>query len=401
MSTATRVPETALGLDADVARATLVEVGKKQLLKKAFVRLRAADGTSHSRSLAFMGALVLVQALIVLLGLAAGFGSVGLTKTVADNVGGAVPGPAGSVLTDAVEQAKEVGSAHEFLPLLLGLLSLVVTATFAMGQMERGLNRIYGVERDRPAKQKYTRALLLAVTVGPLLGAALLLIGFAPDPDNPATTSLGEAWSYLRWPIALALVAAALALILRFSPNRQQPGRAWLSFGAATAVVLWMITTVILAVSFRFASTFPQTYGPLAGVVALLLWTYLSALAIFYGVAVAAELEATAATSVRQGRTKQRPIAPGPRVFSYSCQESQGGQARCSWALKPDDPASCAAPGTGGPRSETRGFPRRCPVAGGTQDRPATRRRPLKGPANGLRHNSTGSRRTYPNPQTR
>ena len=309
MSTAKHVPETARGLDGDAARETLSEVGKKQLLKHAFVRLRAADGTSHSRSLAFMGALVLVQALIVLLGLAATFGSVGLTKTVADNVGGAVPGPAGSVLTDAVEQAKTVGSAHEFLPLLLGLLSLLLTAAFAMGQMERGLNRIYGVERDRPAKQKYSRALLLAVTVGPLLGAALLLIGFAPDPDNPTTTSLGEAWSYLRWPIALVLVGAALALILRFSPNRQQPGRAWLSFGAATAVILWMITTIILAVSFRFASTFPQTYGPLAGVVALLLWTYLSALAIFYGVAVAAELEATAATSASQGRTTNTALS--------------------------------------------------------------------------------------------
>ena len=302
MSTAKHVPETARDLDGDAARETLSEVGKKQLLRHAFVRLRAADGTSHSRSLAFMGALVLVQALIVLLGLAATFGSVGLTRTVADNVGGAVPGPAGSVLTDAVEQAKTVGSAHEFLPLLVGLLSLLLTAAFAMGQMERGLNRIYGVERDRPAKQKYSRALLLAVTVGPLLGAALLLIGFAPDPDNPTTTGLGEAWSYLRWPIALALVGTALALILRFSPNRQQPGRAWLTFGAVTAVILWMITTVILAVSFRFASTFPQTYGPLAGVVALLLWTYLSALAIFYGVAVAAELEAPAATSASQGR---------------------------------------------------------------------------------------------------
>ena len=262
-----------------------------------------------------MGALVLVQALIVLLGLAAGFGSVGLTKTVADNVGDAVPGPAGSVLTDAVEQAKEVGTAHQFLPLLLGLLSLLVTATFAMGQMERGLNRIYGVERDRPAKQKYSRALLLAVTVGPLLGAALLLIGFAPDPDNPTTTSLGEAWSYLRWPIALALVAAALALILRFSPNRQQPGRAWLSFGAATAVALWMITTVILAVSFRFASTFPQTYGPLAGVVALLLWTYLSALAIFYGVAVAAELERRPQRRLSKARRWTAPSRNPPSPY--------------------------------------------------------------------------------------
>ena len=112
--------------------------------------------------------------------------------------------------------------------------------------------------------------------------------------------------------LVLALVGAALALILRFSPNRHQPGRAWLTFGATTAVILWMLTTIILAVSFRFASTFPQTYGPLAGVVALLLWTYLSALAIFYGVAVAAELEATAATSSASPREPSTTAVPHP-----------------------------------------------------------------------------------------
>ena len=118
-----------------------------------------------------------------------------------------------------------------------------------------------------------------------------------------------------------------------------------------------MITTIVLAVSFRFASTFPQTYGPLAGVVALLLWTYLSALAIFYGVAVAAELEATAATSASQERTTNPALGhPGPRVFSYSCQESQGGQARCSWALKPDDPASALRLGRVGRAARQKGF---------------------------------------------
>ena len=118
------------------------------------------------------------------------------------------------------------------------------------------------------------------------------MIGFAPDPDLPTTTTAGEIWAYGRWPVAAALVIVALGLVLRFCPNRRQPGRVWLTFGALTAVLLWLGATVLLAVGFRLSATFPQTYGPLAGVIALLLWGYLSALAIFYGVAVAAELEA-------------------------------------------------------------------------------------------------------------
>ena len=293
MSTATRVPET-WDLDGDDARETLAAVGKRRLLHDSFVRLRAADGTSHARSLAFMVSLCLVQALIVLLGVASSAGGIGLTSTVADNLGSAVPGPAGDVLTDAVGQARKVGEQHQYLPLLLGVLGLVVTATFAMGQMERGLNRIYGVERDRPARRKYERAFLLAVSVGPMLAVALLLIGFAPDPDEPAIT-LGDVWVYGRWVVALALVAVALALLLRLCPNRRQPGRAWLAFGTLTGLTLWFSATGLLALGFRLAATFPRTYGPLAGIVALLLWGYVSALSILYGVAVAAELEATRA----------------------------------------------------------------------------------------------------------
>jgi YihY family inner membrane protein len=290
VSTAIRVPET-FDLDGDDARETLRSVGKKKLLKDAFVRLRAGDGTSHARSLAFMVSLCLVQALIVLLGLAASWANAGLTTAVADNISGAIPGPAGSTLTDTVEQARKLHDRHQFIPLFMAVVGLIVTATFAMGQVERGLNRIYGVERDRPAAEKYKRALSLALSVGPLFAVALLFIGFAPDPHAATTGTLDSIWIYGRWAAAFVLVIGALMLLLRFCPNRHQPGRAWLAFGALTGVVLWIAATALLAVGFRLASTFPQTYGPLAGVVALLLWGYLSALAIFYGIAVAAELE--------------------------------------------------------------------------------------------------------------
>jgi uncharacterized BrkB/YihY/UPF0761 family membrane protein len=50
--------------------------------------------------------------------------------------------------------------------LTLGLLTAVVALTTAVGQVERGANRIYGVERDRPALQKYLRALALTLAAG-------------------------------------------------------------------------------------------------------------------------------------------------------------------------------------------------------------------------------------------
>ncbi|MGL6279094.1 MAG: YihY/virulence factor BrkB family protein, partial [Gaiella sp.] len=249
----------------------------------------------------------LVQGLVVLLGLATVVGGTGLSSAIADTSGAAVPGPASSVLEDAVEQARDVGHGNRYLPLAIGLVGLVGTATIAMGQMERGLNRIYGVERDRATVAKYRRALVLALTAGPLFGIAFVLAGLGRGASDGWEGDLRAAALVVRWPVALALIALALAVLLRFAPNRRQPARAWLAFGSTVAVALWVLATIALAVTFGLASTFPRTYGPLAGVVALLLWTYVSTLAILYGVAVAAQLEAVRATANAERAFVERP----------------------------------------------------------------------------------------------
>ena len=109
MSTATRVPET-WELTGDDARKTLLETGRMRLVADAFARLRYADGFSHARSLAFVMSLVLVQGLIALVGFAAAFGNLEVSRVIVDTIQNAMPGLAGELLTDAVQQAREVGA---------------------------------------------------------------------------------------------------------------------------------------------------------------------------------------------------------------------------------------------------------------------------------------------------
>jgi YihY family inner membrane protein len=291
VSTAAPVPET-WEYTGDDPKETLARTGRLRLLESAFVRFRQADGTSHSRSLAFATSLVLVQSIVVLVGFAAAFGQSGVTSTIVETIRSAVPGPASHVLADAVGQANRVGHENRFLPLTIGLIGLLVTATTAMGQMERGLNRIYGIEKDRPSVRKYRLAFVLTLTVGTGLAIAFLMLGFGGSIGRTWGHEARVAWEVLRWPLGLVLIAVCLAAILSHSANRRKPGRAWLAFGSAVAVALWAASTIGLALAFRLSSTFGETYGPLAGIVALQLWTFLSAFSIFYGVAVAAELEA-------------------------------------------------------------------------------------------------------------
>jgi len=198
MSTANRVPET-YDLTGTDARDTLASTPTKDLLRDSFARLRAADGFSHARSMAFATALIFVQGVIALVGLASATGSQGLSSTIVRTLEDVVPGATGLVLSDAVRQAHQAGSSHKWLPLALGTLGAVITGTTLMGQIERATNRLYGIEQDRPTLVKYGRAFLLTLTAGALAVTAFLVLmlghGLTGGPDR---TGVQTAWAILR-----------------------------------------------------------------------------------------------------------------------------------------------------------------------------------------------------------
>ena len=94
----------------------------------------------------------------------------------------------------------------------------------------------------------------------------------------------------------LVLIAVAVTVLFHTCPRRRQPHLSWLAFGSAVSVGLWVVVTAGLGVFFHASRAFGQTYGPLAGIVALMLWALLSAYALIFGAAISAQLEA-----VREG----------------------------------------------------------------------------------------------------
>ena len=296
MSTATSVPST-FGLEGDDALATLRETGRRRLALDAFDRFRAADGFSHARALAFQFALTIVPALITIIGLATALDQDTFTRVVRDVLADLAPGAAGDLITEALQQGS--ASADGTLALLLGGAATLVAGTTAFGQLERGANRIYGVERDRPPARKYATAAALMLTAGvATVLAAILLVAGSTLAD---AAGWGIAFKVLRWPVALGLVVTALALLFEVAPRRRQPEASWLAVGSSVSAVLWLIFLGVLAVFVGVSPNFGATYGPLAGTIAVLLWTFASAVALLLGLAFAAQLEA-----VRAGVTATR-----------------------------------------------------------------------------------------------
>jgi YihY family inner membrane protein len=285
-------------LDAADAWRMARKVGVVRLLRDSFVRFRYGDGFTNSRALALQVALAVVPFLLALTGLAADIDEERPSRVVASTIQAVSPGGGQTdALTGAVSGGVSSQEAGE-LALGFGLAFALLSMTTAMAQAERGLNRIYGIRRDRRAVAKYGRAAVMTALLAAPMGLGFLLLvaggafGEAMQADYGWSERTDLLWDLCRWPLGLLLVVVAIAVMLDHSPRRRQPALSWLALGSGVAVLLTMIATGILAAYVHIGDSFGDIYGPLAGVFALLLWALLSSIAFFYGAAVCAQLEA-------------------------------------------------------------------------------------------------------------
>jgi YihY family inner membrane protein len=289
-------------LSADDAFRALRRYGRWPLLRDAFIRFRYGDGFSHARAFAFQLALATVPLIIAGAGLATAIGARSFAEVVARTVVAISPGDSDALVADVVNTDDE-GTERAEVIVVLGLATAFLAATSAFAQLERGANRIYGTDRDRPALRKYGLAALLTATAGVAMAAGLLLI-VAGEPFGDAIEAVyrwGDAaetvWDILRWPVGLLLLMLAVTVLFSYSPRRRQPGLSWLSVGAAVTLLAWLAGSALLAFYVAAAGNFGDTYGPLTAVMALLLWANVTGIALLAGLALAAQLVA-----VRGGR---------------------------------------------------------------------------------------------------
>jgi len=258
-------------------------------VKDVVRHFRRADGTSHTRGLAYQVMLVVIPGLIALVGLASMLHIAEVRSTVQHLVEMLSPGPSGKLLTEAAAQGASGGATAA----IVGLIGALVAGMFAVAQVERSANRLSGLDHDRPTAKRYGLALLLAIPVGILLSAGVVLIG----AGGPVVDGLGleggarVIWEVVRWPLGLLVAAAGIMLLLRVAPVRRLGSTRHLMAGTAIAVVLWGVFTGLLSLYFALSNSTSQTYGPLLAVIALLLWAGATSLALHLGITACVELE--------------------------------------------------------------------------------------------------------------
>jgi membrane protein len=104
----------------------------------------------------------------------------------------------------------------------------------------------------------------------------------------------------LRWVLIVAIMAVALATFYRYGPDRKNAKWQWVSWGAAAAIIIWLIGTLLFFFYAQNFGSFGENYGVVAGLIILMTWFNLSAFIFLLGAQVNHGLERQTAKTTQE-----------------------------------------------------------------------------------------------------
>jgi membrane protein len=207
------------------------------------------------------------------------------------------------------EQIKQVTSGAGGalgLATVIGILTALWSASSGMKALITGVNLAYDETETRKFVKLRGLALLLTLGAMVLLGVALALIVGFPAVADDWPTPLAWTAGILRWVLLAALLVAALAVLYRYAPNRDEPRWTWVSWGSGIATLLWILASVGFSIYANSFGNYNKTYGALAGVIILMFWLFLTAFVVLVGAELNTEMELQTVKDTTKG--PQQPM---------------------------------------------------------------------------------------------
>jgi len=177
--------------------------------------------------------------------------------------------------------------------LVISILIGLWTASAAVKSLMTALNVAYEEQERRSLVKFYGVALLFTLGGIIFLPLALGLVAIVPAVVKLLPFGGVGEWIVLmvRWPILIALIMLALAVLYRFGPCRATPKWRWVTWGASVATALWVGVSALFSLYVQNFADYNATYGSIGAVVVLLFWFYLTAYAVLIGAELNAEIE--------------------------------------------------------------------------------------------------------------
>jgi membrane protein len=253
--------------------------------------------TDWAAALTYYGLLSLFPALIALVAIVGLFGDPQVTTSnVTQIVTSIGPKSAAQTFSDPIKSitSNRSGAGIAF---VIGLVAALWSASGYVGAFMRASNVIYEIPEGRPFWK--LRPLQILVTL--VMVILMAVIALALVLTGPIVSAVGDSigigstaqtvWDIAKWPVLIAMFMTMLAILYYASPNAKMRGFRWVTPGSVVAVVVWILASAAFAFYVANFGSYNQTYGTLGGLIVLLMWMWITNLAILFGHQLNAERE--------------------------------------------------------------------------------------------------------------
>jgi membrane protein len=285
------------------------------VLKRTVSEFKADNLTDWAAALTYYGILSIFPALLALVSVLGVIGS-SATQPLIDNLNSVAPGPAKDIFTSAIQNLQKSQGAAGIL-FVVGLAGALWSASGYVAAFMRASNDIYDVEEGRPIWKAIPTRVLTTLVLLVMLAVVAIGVTFTGGLAKQAGNVLGvggtaiTVWNIAKWPVILVLVMTMFAVLYWAAPNVKHPKFRWITPGSVVGVIVWLIASAAFAFYVASFSSYNKTYGALGGVIAFLVWLWISNIAILLG----AEFNAEAARgrAIEAGHPEDREPFLEPR----------------------------------------------------------------------------------------
>jgi membrane protein len=270
-----------------------IPIGWGELFKRTFKEAFADNVFDLAAQQAYYFFFALFPALLALISLASFFPIHNLTDEVVRTLGQVAPNDVVEIINS---QLRKISDDNAGGLLTFAFLVTLWSSSGAVVSMCTTLNAAYDITEGRPVWK--VRLTAIALTIGlaffVLSSVALLIAGPGFAQALAERVGLGPAlvwtWRLLRWPVIFLLIATAIAMVYYFAPDAEQEF-VWITPGSVLATLLWIAISLGFSLYLSTMGSYTETYGVVGAVMVLLLWFYLSGIALLVGAELNAEIE--------------------------------------------------------------------------------------------------------------
>lgn len=268
-----------------------------RILKRAGLKFYDDQMTQHAGALTYYSLMSLFPALLLGLSLLGLLGEYPRTyNAIIDYLEPIVPSPALSAIDESLRQALErKGTAATALG--LSLVIALYGTTGALESARRALNVVFEVEHGRRFFHRKAIDIGSTFFLMALIMITLLFMFVGGSTARRAFDLLGlgqeafQVWNIARWPAAVAVAILIFALLYYVTPDVRHRSFRFVTPGAVVGVIAWILVSAAFGRYVSDVGNVSAVYGAFAGAIVLVVWLWLSGVALLFGAELDAEIE--------------------------------------------------------------------------------------------------------------